>query len=99
MWLLYGFKDYTWESEVSCRSLVNQDRLCLLSTVRKIKSYRRYYKELSKEYVHEQCLIAMKKYFSTRMYPDIVEMHIFAKAFHKSYRHAYAKERTNEEKD
>jgi hypothetical protein len=75
---------------------VNQESFAFMY-LRKFKQYRRYYNELSKEFIHEKCLAAIKKDLGA--FPDIVEMHIYAKAFHKAYRHAYAKERMNEKEN
>lgn len=76
----------------------NQESFAFMNALRKFKQYRRYYNELSKELVHVEALKALETYNKSHMYPDIVEMHIFVRAFHVKYRHKYAQMRINEEK-
>lgn len=70
-----------------------------MSTFEKFKLYRRYYNELSKETVHVEALKALATYNKSHMYPDMVEMHIFVRAFHVKYRHKYAQMRMNEKEN
>jgi hypothetical protein len=78
----------------------NQESFAFVSTVEKFKAYRRYYKELSTEFIQVQCKTAMDKHFASKgLLHDIVDMNIFTKAFHKSYRHKYAQMRMNEKEN
>lgn len=77
--------------------MVNQDKRSLLSTLRKFKLYRQFYKEPSYADIEVFCKPAMDKYFrSIRAYHDIVDMCTYTKAFHNSYRHVYASRKMRE---
>jgi hypothetical protein len=78
---------------------VNQESFAFMY-LRKFKLYRRYYKELSPEFIQTECKAAMQKHFESKgLLHDIVDMNIFTKAFHKSYRHKYAQMRMNEKEN
>ena len=78
----------------------NQESFAFVSTLRKFKAYRRFYKELSPEFIQSQCKPAMKEHFESKgLMHYIVDMNIFTKAFHKSYRHKYAQMRMNEKEN
>ena len=96
--MFYEVENNTITSYLSCRSLVkNQESFAFVFTVEKFKAYRRFYKELSTEFIQVQCKTAMDKHFESKgLMHDIVDMNIFTKAFHKSYRHKYAQMRMSE---
>jgi hypothetical protein len=96
--MFYEVENNTIASYLSCRSLVkNQESFAFVFTVEKFKAYRRYYKELSPEFIQTECKRAMDKHFASKgLLHDIVDMNIFTKAFHKSYRHKYAQMRMSE---
>jgi len=75
----------------------NQESFAFVYTLRKFKAYRKFYKEVPREHIQIYCKAAMDKYFESKgMLHDIVDMSIYIKAFHKSYRHAYAIKRMSE---